>query len=152
MKLSSGPARPASVLPPRSYALTVTEGAGVSHADADGITEELIGEVVHAFYRRAREDGLLGPVFDRHVGDWDVHLARMVDFWSAALLRTGRYSGRPVERHREVGGLGRGHFEQWVELFEMTVRDVCAPAQAEAFIVRAYRMREAMSKVLGLNG
>ena len=32
------------------------------------------------------------------------HLARMTDFWSAALLRTGRYSGRPVERHRSIEG------------------------------------------------
>ena len=49
-----------------------------------------------------RRDERLGPVFEAHVHEWDVHLARMTDFWSAALLRSGRYSGRPVERHRAI--------------------------------------------------
>ena len=135
-----------------SYGLPVTEGIGIPHADAEGITEELIRDVVVEFYRRARRDDRLGPVFEAHVEDWDGHLARMTDFWSAALLRTGRYSGRPVERHRAIAGLSRGHFDRWIELFEATVRDLCPPGEAEAFLVRARRMRDAMTKVLGLDG
>jgi hemoglobin len=129
----------------------MTEGAGVPHADAEGVSEDQIRAVVDEFYRRARRDERLGPVFEAHVGAWDVHLARMTDFWSAALLRTGRYSGRPVERHREIDGLSAGHFDRWVELFEDTVRDLCLPREAEAFLVRARRMREGMTKVLGLD-
>ena len=68
-----------------------------------GSTEELIRDVVVEFYRRARRDDRLGPVFEAHVHEWERHLARMNDFWSAALLRTGRYSGRPVEQHRAIG-------------------------------------------------
>ena len=100
---------------------------GVPHADAEGITEDLIRAVVVEFYRRARRDDRLGPVFEAHVDEWDGHLARMTDFWSAALLRTGRYSGRPVEQHRAIAGLSDGHFDRWVELFEATVRDLCSP-------------------------
>lgn len=136
--------------PTRSYGLATTEGVGMPHADAEGVTEERIRDVVVEFYRRARRDDRLGPVFESHVGSWDDHLARMVDFWSAALLRTGRYSGRPVERHRELGGLGAAHFDRWIELFEETVRDLCTPREAEAFLTRARRMREGMTKVLGL--
>jgi hemoglobin len=121
-------------------------------ADAEGITEEVIRDVVAEFYRRARRDGRLGPVFEAHVHEWEVHLARMNDFWSAALLRTGRYSGRPVERHRSIDGLTAGHFGRWVELFEDTVRDLCPPRQADAFLVRARRMRDGMIMVLGLDG
>jgi hemoglobin len=135
---------------PRPYGLPVTEGVDVPHSDAEGITEELIRDVVVEFYRRARQDGRLGPVFERHVEEWDDHLARMTDFWSAALLRTGRYSGRPVERHRVISGLSHGHFDRWVELFQATVRDLCPARQAEAFLVRARRMRDGMTKVLGL--
>ncbi len=135
----------------RSYRLAVTEGVGVPHADAEGITEDRIRAVVVEFYRRARRDDRLGPVFDAHVREWDEHLARMTDFWSAALLRTGRYAGRPVERHREVGGLEPRHFDRWVELFEVTVHDLCPPREAEAFLVRARRMRNAMTKVLELD-
>lgn len=134
-----------------SQGLPVTEAVGVPHEDAGGITEEQIRAVVDEFYLRARRDPSLGPVFEAHVQSWDVHLARMVDFWSAALLRTGRYSGRPVETHRAIEELAAGHFDRWVALFEETVRDLCAPREAEAFLVRARRMREAMKKVLGLD-
>ncbi len=84
--------------------------------------------------------------------EWDAHLSRMTDFWSAALLRTGRYSGRPVERHRSIGSLGAEHFDRWVELFEEMARDLCPPRQADAFLVRARRMRDGMIVVLGLGG
>src|SRR5271157_2116917 len=105
----------------RSYGLAVTEDIGVPHADAERITEDQIRAVVDEFYRRARRDDRLGPVFELHVHDREALLARMTDFWSAALLRTGRYSGRPVERHRSIDGLSDGDFGRWVELFEATV-------------------------------
>jgi hemoglobin len=130
----------------------MTERVGVPHPDAEGVTEGLIRDVVVEFYRRARLDERLGPVFEAHIDDWNEHLARMTDFWSAALLRTGRYSGTPVERHRSIDELSNGHFGRWIELFEATVRDLCQSREAEAFLDRARRMRVAMSKVLGLGG
>lgn len=136
--------------PTRSYGLPMTEYLGVPHDDARDITTEMIREVVVEFYKRARLDEQLGPVFDHYIQDWDFHLDRMTDFWSAALLRSGRYSGRPVERHRGIEGLSGAHFRRWVELFEVVTRDVCPPQQAEAFMVRARKMREGMTKVLGL--
>lgn len=143
---------PAGSTPLGSYALTLTEGAGTPHFDAQGITEDLIRVVVDEFYRRARVDKSLGPVFEQNVHSWETHLDRMTDFWSAALLRSGRYSGRPVERHRLIPGLTEEHFSRWIDLFEATVRDLCSPAEASAFLTRALRMREAMTKVLGLRG
>jgi hemoglobin len=151
MKTQSAVGTDSVTTPPRRYGLPLSERPALPEADAEGIGEDLIRDVVAEFYRRARRDGRLGPVFDAHVGDWDAHLARMNDFWSAALLRTGRYSGRPVEQHRLIGGLTAGHFERWIELFEETVRDLCPPREAEAFLVRAQRMRDAMIIVLGLD-
>ena len=135
----------------RSYGLPMTERSGVPHPDADNVTIELIHGVVVEFYKRAKVDDMLGPVFDRYVHDWDAHLGRMTDFWAAALLRSGRYSGRPVERHRAIDELSGAHFRRWVELFEATTHDLCTPMQADAFIIRARRMREGMIKVLGLD-
>jgi hemoglobin len=140
----------ARLLPMPSYGLSMTEQAGTPHHDAEGITQKLIHDVVVEFYERARRDTQLGPVFDARVDDWEAHLSRMTDFWSAALLRTGRYSGRPVEHHREIPSLTARHFDRWVELFEATVRDLCPPRDAEAFLVRAQRMRDGMTMVLGL--
>jgi hemoglobin len=128
--------------------LPLTEAIGVPHADAEGISEDLIRAVVDEFYRRARRDDRLGPVFEAHIAEWDTHLARMSDFWSAALLRTGRYSGNPVERHRAIENLAAEHFDRWIELFEATVHDLCPHGQAQAFLVRGRRMRDGMMKIL----
>ncbi len=137
--------------PPRkSYGLPLTEAAGLPHEDASGVTEGHIRHVVEEFYRRARLDPTLGPVFADRVRDWDKHLATMTDFWSAALLRSGRYSGNPIRQHRAVGGLTPEHFDRWIALFQAAVSEVCPEAQARAFLVRALRMREAMVKALSL--
>ncbi|WP_406695019.1 group III truncated hemoglobin [Singulisphaera sp. Ch08] len=148
--------RPSSVqatgepAPQRAYRLSLTEAVGIPHPDAAGITEGRIHDVVVEFYLRARRDGQLGPVFEAHIHDWENHLGRMIDFWSAALLRTGRYSGRPVERHRLIDELREGHFDRWIALFEATVHDLCPPEEAEAFLVRAQRMRDGLTKSLRL--
>lgn len=131
--------------------LPVTESLGVPHVDAEGITDDLIRAVVGEFYRRVRLDGRLGPVFEAYVASWDEHLVRMTDFWSSALLRTGRYSGHPVEEHRKIKELTSEHFDRWIALFEDTVLDLCPPREAEAFLWRARRMRQGIGKVLGLD-
>ena len=137
---------------PRSDALPVIGDLSAPDADAAAITEAMIRDVVTEFYRRARQDDHLGPVFAQRVHDWDTHLTRMTDFWSSVLLRTGRYDGRPMERHRAIDELSAGHFGRWIELFETVVRDLCAPKEAKAFLVRAQRMRDGMIKILGLDG
>jgi hemoglobin len=150
MKPPSNVAESADSAPMRRYGLPLTEGAGITHPDAEGITEEVIHDVVVEFYRRARRDERLGPVFEAHIHEWETHLARMIDFWSAALLRSGRYSGRPVERHQAIDRLSADHFGRWIELFESTVRQLCPVRQADAFMVRARLMRQGMTRVLGL--
>lgn len=132
----------------RFDSLPVTEGLGIPHSDAAGLTEATIRDVVDEFYRRVLLDDRLGPVFAARVHDWDEHLTRMADFWSSALLRTGRYSGNPLEHHRTIGGLDTGHFDRWMTLFEATARDLCPRDHAGAFLARAHRMRSAMSKIL----
>ncbi|WP_165251108.1 group III truncated hemoglobin [Paludisphaera soli] len=117
-----------------------------------GPTEARVREVVEEFYRRARADSLLGPIFADRIAEWDGHLARMVDFWSAVMRGTGRYRGRPLPLHRAIDGLSGGHFDRWIELFDATTRDVCPPDEAAAFLGRALHIREAMTKVLELGG
>jgi hemoglobin len=134
-----------------SHGMVMTAYPAMPCDDAEGITEGGIRAVVEEFYRRARRDDRLGPVFEAHIEQWERHLTRMTDFWSAALLRTGRYSGRPVETHRSIEGLDARHFDRWISLFEETVRDLCPPAEVEAYLVRARRMREGMTRVLGLD-
>ena len=108
----------------------------------EALDEAMIHAVVHGFYDRIRADELLGPVFDAAIApqDWPVHLAKMCDFWSATLLRTGRYQGRPLAPHLVIPGIGEAHFRRWLRLFRDTVRQLCPPEIAALFMDRALRI------------
>ena len=114
-----------------------------------GIDEQMIRNVVHAFYARIRADEMLGPIFSAHITDWDPHLEKMCRFWSSVLLMTKSYDGKPVPAHLKVAdargkSLGGEHFAQWLELFRATVRDLCPPAAADLFIDRAERIAQSL--------
>jgi hemoglobin len=102
------------------------------------ITEDMIRDLVHAFYAKAREDALLGPIFNRVIGDdWDAHLATICDFWSGVMLQSGRYGGSPMAVHMKLRELTPQHFERWLALWAETAAEVCPPDAAEIFVARA---------------
>lgn len=99
----------------------------------DICTEKEIHDLVHGFYASVRQDRVLGPVFDAHVGDWDRHLGKMVDFWSSVLLGTARYRGTPMPAHCALPDLRPALFERWLALFRETTQSLGNPAmQAKA--------------------
>jgi len=106
------------------------------------LDEGMIRDVVHGFYGEIRKDDLLGPIFGRAIApdDWPRHLAKMCDFWSSTLLRTGRYEGRPLPPHLAIPGLGEEHFRRWLSLFSATVLRLCPPEVARLFMDRALRI------------
>lgn len=112
--------------------------------------ERELADLVDRFYRAARRDAVLGPVFAAHVSDWDAHLAKMRDFWSAAIYRTGRYAGRPLAIHRRVAGLRPEHFPRWLELWERAVDEVVTSNAAAPLKLLAARMADAMAATLDL--
>jgi hemoglobin len=113
------------------------------------LSEPLVEQIVHTFYARIREDAVLGPIFEaRLAGRWDVHLGKMVDFWSSIALKSGRYSGNPHAAHVSLG-LEPAHFQRWLGLFEDTVHQVCEGPAAAFFMDRAHRI--ASSLQIGLN-
>lgn len=116
-----------------------TSGAlGVTQADID---EAAIARLVTTFYGRAREDALIGPIFNTAVADWDHHLKQITDFWSSMMLKTGRYDGRPMRPHLMLPLKGE-HFDRWLQLFERTAREIFPPDIADAFILRARRIAD----------
>jgi hemoglobin len=106
------------------------------------LDEDMVKAVVHGFYDEIRRDDLLGPVFGAIIGpeQWPRHLAKMCDFWSATLLRTSRYDGRPLPPHLAIPELGEVHFRRWLQLFRATVRRLCPPEVAQLFMNRALRI------------
>jgi len=106
------------------------------------LDEEMIRGVVYGFYDAIRKDDLVRPIFERAIAadDWPRHLAKMCDFWSATLLRTRRYDGRPLPPHLSIPGLGEEHFRRWLTLFRETVMRLCPPEVARLFMDRALRI------------
>jgi hemoglobin len=110
-------------------------------AERTGIDEVMIDRLVRSFYARAQQDALIGPIFARHVDDWEDHYARLRDFWSSVALMSGRYHGQPMVKHLPLG-IDTPHFNRWLELFVETAQEVCLPAAAALFIDRAHRIAD----------
>ncbi len=108
----------------------------VNEIDRAGLTR-----MVHAFYARVQEDDLLGPVFHARMrGPWSEHLDKMVDFWSAALLREPGYAGNPRSVHARLDGVGPQHFRRWLELFAETLAEIFTEDVADQIHARARMM------------
>lgn len=86
----------------------------------DLCTEAEITQLVYGFYDSVRRDEVLGPIFERHVKNWDTHLPTMVDFWSSALRGTARFRGSPMPKHAALPGLSIELFHRWLDLFRQT--------------------------------
>lgn len=99
----------------------------------DLCTEAEVTVLVHDFYARVRKDAALGPIFEAHVHDWPAHLSQLVDFWSAMLRGTRRFSGSPMASHMVLPGLTAELFERWLLLFRQTTAESPNPRlKAEA--------------------
>ena len=102
-----------------------------------GVTEDMIRDLVHAFYADIRRHPDLGPIFNARIADWDAHLAKLCDFWSSVVLMTGRFKGAPMRAHVGIPDIGAAHFAQWLELWRETARRTCPPQAAALFIAKA---------------
>jgi hemoglobin len=112
-------------------------------AERTGIDDALIEKLVRRFYARAAKDPLIGPIFDRHVGDWEAHIARLCDFWSSVALMSGRYRGTPMAVHMPMP-LGPDEFSRWLAIFAETADEVCSPEAAAHFKERALRIASSL--------
>ena len=108
------------------------------------VTEQDIARLVPEFYARVRRDALLGPIFDARIADWDHHLTKLVDFWSAILRRTARFSGAPMPKHAALPGLSLELFERWLGLFEVTLAEQPNRAMADQAWLAARRIARSL--------
>ena len=100
---------------------------------------ETITALVHGFYADVRQDPLLGPVFEQALyGRWDVHLQRMVDFWSTVALGTRSFSGNVFGKHMALEGVTPAHFAAWVALWKKHTEQLFAPDVARDLQVAAH--------------
>jgi hemoglobin len=138
-----------AALPTRSFA--EDKRAEIrANAARIGIDEAYISGLVERFYARVRADAVLGPIFEREIGDrWDPHLTRMKAFWTSVALNAGTYSGRPVPVHQRLDGVSLRHFAHWLALFRETLTET-APndAAVEYFMLRAERIAASLQMAM----
>lgn len=117
-----------------------------ARADALGINDAFIDELVETFYARIQKHPDLGPIFNRSITeDWHHHLTRMKDFWASVALSAGRYSGKPVPAHTKLEGVSQDHFKMWLGLFENTLHELAPhPDTVPYFMERAERIAQSL--------
>jgi hemoglobin len=110
------------------------------------LSEEQIGALLDLFYTKVRVDPELGPVFARAIADdeWPAHMATIQDFWSAVMLKSGRYRGNPLQVHKEIEGVSPELFKRWLALFDEACREMLAPDLADAMHGRAVQIAESL--------
>lgn len=105
--------------------------------------EAAIAALVPAFYARVQADELIGPVFAAVVEDWDVHHARLIDFWSSVMMGTGRFKGSPMQAHfRQKDRITPAMFDRWLALWEEVTGEMLPPAAAREMQAKAHTMGE----------
>ncbi len=100
------------------------------------IDEAALSDLVQRFYARARQDALLGPVFERAIQDWPPHIATITSFWAQAMLGGDRYRGNAFAKHMGKG-IEPQMFERWLTLWRQSVHEIFAEAAATRLIDRA---------------
>ena len=109
---------------------------------ATGLDELLLERVVRAFYGTARQDPVIGHLFDG-VQDWEAHIARITSFWSSVALMSGRYHGNPMAPHLKLP-LEQTHFVRWLTLFEQAVLDLCSETGGNLLLEKARRIAQSL--------
>jgi hemoglobin len=105
--------------------------------------ETAIAACVDRFYAKAIDDPLLGPMFMEAIPNLPDHLGVIRDFWSNALLGTGRYRGSPYQAHVRLP-IELEHFDRWLELFCETARESLPASYADRAIAKARHMTQSI--------
>jgi len=103
-----------------------------------GPDEATLTTLVRRFYGQIRNDEALGPVLHRRIHAWNVHLAKMVEFWSPVAVMTGRYGGMPMQALILLPA-DWSQFERWLMLFHDTAERTCNRAGATHLMEHAIR-------------
>jgi hemoglobin len=115
-----------------------------------GIDEEGIRRLVELFYSLAREDEMLGPVFNDAVHDWPEHFDKLAAFWSSITLTSGRYKGNPMIAHlKHARRITPAMFDRWLALWREATEEAMPTADAaEEFQIKAARIAESLKLAL----
>lgn len=96
--------------------------------------------LVENFYNHALQDETIGPLFKKAGFVLESHIPTMVSFWETILFDVITYSGNPMLKHIELNKtvpLLPADFQQWMNIWENTVKTNFEGPLAEKAIIRA---------------
>lgn len=113
-------------------------------------TRKDIKLMVDEFYKKARKDNRIGPIFNNAIGnDWSKHMPIMYEFWSQMLLADGDYKRNPFDKHVPLP-IKKGDFKQWLKLFTETVDYFFEGSKATEAKTRATSIAQIFELKLGI--
>ncbi len=98
-------------------------------------TREDVEFLVTSFYEKVVQDDVLAPFF-KHL-DFDIHLPKMIHFWTFVLLDEAGYTTDVTQKHAHMR-LQPIHFDRWLALFNETVDSNFVGEKAELAKQRAF--------------
>lgn len=131
-----------------SLSTTRCEDAAVPRRSAAGtIGRDRIAYVVDVFYDRIRQHPCLAEPFEI-VEDWPAHKAKMAHFWWVSLggRAYSSYRYEVVPKHAAIG-VKPAWVDDWLDLFETTIRESVSGEAAELWVFRARRMGDSLRLV-----
>lgn len=101
--------------------------------------------LVTSFYKKVRNDTVLGPFFNDIIKDWPAHLENLTSFWEASLFLKTKYLGNPLEVHSRVDkdnnhSITELHFGIWLNLWFETIEELFEGDYAQNAKERARKM------------
>ncbi len=92
---------------------------------------EDIAKLVNTFYKKVREDDLIGPIFNTRItseDEWIKHEIKLTDFWQSTLQFKALYTGNPVTVHNNVDkdngySIDHNHFGRWQLLWIANINE-----------------------------
>ncbi len=113
------------------------------------INRENILQFLTVFYGRIRKHKELGGIFERIIGtdkeEWQKHIEHICEFWCSLILRSGTFNGSPMQKHIAITDIKRHHFNQWLEIFGQTAKEMYDNNNSNIFISRAQQIAKSLS-------
>ncbi|WP_206241955.1 group III truncated hemoglobin [Novosphingobium terrae] len=108
-----------------------------------------IARLVRLFYERARQDALIGPVFEVIIHDWESHFRALTAFWAAQLRGRGSYRGQPVAAHIALASrITPDMFARWLTLWRTAAAEVMSPEDATLLTEKAQRIAQVLQQAV----
>lgn len=104
-------------------------------------------EFIRPFYIDVRQHEVIGPIFNAHIPDWDIHLAKIADFWALQTGGPSSYRGGFAAVHLRAG-VQPEFFDHWLGLWDYNCQRQLAEREAGEMSALAHELGRRLKNVI----